>query len=94
MIVTLFSLIALTASAQHSTSDTLYWVVETNTNNPSYSVVRFYDQRNFLVHEVRLDGAYINVRIPKHRKKLDQLLKGYMDRTIATSKKNKSKRSI
>ncbi len=94
MIISLFSFMALTVSAQHTTSVNLYWVVETNIYYPRNSVVRFYDQRNFLVHEVKLDGVHIDIRVPRHKKKLDQLLKDYTDRAIVTSNRNKSRRSI
>ncbi|MBA4057305.1 MAG: hypothetical protein C0490_21505 [Marivirga sp.] len=95
IIVTVILLcITWAASAQHVKANTLYWVVETNINNPSYSVVKFYDRDNFLMHEVRLHGVYIDIRMPKHKKKLDQLLKDYTERVVASSKRNKSKRSI
>ena len=94
MIASIFLLLTFAVSAQQANSDTLYWVVETNINNPSYSVVKFYDRRNFLVHEVKLDGVYIDVRIPRHKRKLDQLLKAYTERVVTSSKRNKSKRSI
>lgn len=86
--------ITFAAPAQHLKSDPLYWVVETNKNNPSYSIVKFYDRFDLLVHEVRLDGVYIDIRVSKQKKKLDQLLKNYTDRIVASSRRNKSKRSI
>jgi len=71
-----------------------YWVVETNAQDKSYSIVRFYDQANLLVHEVKLDNIHLDVRKHKYQRKLNQLLKDYQDRVTTTSKKHKSKRSI
>lgn len=82
------------AHAQQTKSSQLYWVVETNIHYRNYSIVRFYDQHNVQVHEVKIDGVYINIRKPKQKRKLYQLLKEYNERMIASSKKNKSKRSI
>lgn len=85
-------LITVSAFSQHGKS--LYWVVETNTQNKNYSVVRFYDQNNLLVHEVTMDHVRIDITKPKHQRKLNQLLKNYQDRVTSTSKRNKSKPSI
>ena len=94
----LFSALALlatnTAFAQQAPTSPVYWVVETNPKNTSYSIVRFYDAGNALVHEVTIDGVYINIKKAKHRKKLDLLLKQYNDRGTTASKKNRSRRSI
>lgn len=85
-------LITVSAFSQHEKS--LYWVVETNTQDKNYSVVRFYDNNNLLVHEVTMDHVRIDVTKPKHQRKLNQLLKNYQDRVASTSKRNKSRRSI
>jgi hypothetical protein len=42
--------------------------------------VRFYNQENQKVHEVTLMGVYIDIRVPKQRRKLDQLLKEHIER--------------
>jgi hypothetical protein len=62
-----------------------YWVVETNINQKNFSVVRLYDNENKLVHEVRMDGVYFDVERPRHRKMLDQLLKGRYERAETTA---------
>lgn len=65
----------------------LFWVVETNKHYRSYSIVRFYDHNNVQVHEVKINGVFINIRKQKQRRKLDQLLKLYNERLIISSKK-------
>jgi hypothetical protein len=66
-----------TASAQDVKVIPAYWVVETNVNQKNFSIVRMYDDQHNLIHEVRMEGIYLNVGKTKHRKMLDQLLKGY-----------------
>jgi hypothetical protein len=87
-------LVADGAHSQQTTSAELYWVVETNIRYRNYSIVRFYNQNDVQVHEVKINGVYINIRKPKQKRKLDQLVKEYNERMIASSKKNKSKPSI
>ena len=73
--------------------DSLYWVVETNIRYPNYTIVHFYNYRNVKVHEVRLEGIYIDIRNPRQRKKLDVLMKQFNDRTAA-SKRRRAKNTI
>jgi hypothetical protein len=54
-----------------------YWVVETNVQQRNFSIVRLYDSRNMLVHEVKMDGVYFDVSKANHRKKLNEMIKGY-----------------
>jgi hypothetical protein len=88
------AILTITVSAFSQQDKSLYWVVETNTQIKNYSVVRFYNHNNQLVHEVAMDHVRIDVTKPKHLRKLNQLLKNYQDRVASTSKRNKSKRSI
>lgn len=88
------AILTITVSAFSQQDKSLYWVVETNTQIKNYSVVRFYNHDNQLVHEVGMDHVRIDVAKPRHQRKLNQLLKNYQDRVASTSKRNKSKRSI
>lgn len=88
------AILTVTVSAFSQQDKSLYWVVETNTQIKNYSVVRFYNLDNQLVHEVAMDHVRIDITKPKHQRKLNQLLKNYQDRVASTSKRNKSKRSI
>jgi hypothetical protein len=81
LVVASFSTIVET-SAQTTTFDSLYWVVETNIHNPSYTIVRFYNYNNLMVHEVRLEGIYLDICKPKQRKKLDSLMKEYSQKVV------------
>ena len=79
---------------QAQSVDSVYWVVETNIHNPTFTIVHFYNYRNVKVHEVRMQGVYIDIRNPKHRKKLDLLMKQYHERTLTTSKRKKVRNTI
>lgn len=95
VLLSAFAMLTLTTVfAQQAPTSPVYWVVETNPKHTSYSIVRFYDASNALVHEVTIDGVYININKAKHKKKLDLLLKQYNDRGAVASKKNRSRRSI
>ena len=74
--------------------DSVYWVVETNLRNPSFTIVHFYNYKNVKVHEVRMQGVYLDISNPKHRKKLDLLVKEYHERTLTLSKRKKVKTTI
>jgi hypothetical protein len=88
------AILMITVSAFSQQEKSLYWVVETNAQNKNFSVVRFYDHNNLLVHEVTMDHVRIDITKLKHQRRLNQLLKNYQDRVASTSKRNKSKRSI
>ena len=79
---------------QAQSFDSVYWVVETNLRNPTYTIVHFYNYRNIKVHEVRMQGVHIDIRNPKHRKKLDLLMKQYHERTLTMSKRKKVRNTI
>ena len=66
--------------------DSLYWVVETNLRDRSFSIVRIYNTKNTKVYEVRLQGEYIDISNPKHRKKLDLILRQIQERTASTKR--------
>jgi hypothetical protein len=68
---------AASGAAAQRRPDPLYWVVEANVKCRNYSVIRFYDSNNVLIHEVKQTGTYIDVRKRRQRKKLDHLLKAY-----------------
>ena len=79
---------------QAQSIDSVYWVVETNVRNPTFTIVHFYNYSNVKVHEVRLQGMYLDIRNPKHRKKLDLLMKQYYERTLIWSKRKKVRNTI
>ncbi len=93
ILITAVLLLMATGIKAQQWSSPLYWVVETNTFYRGYSIVRFYDHKNILVHEVKIHGVNIDIRIPKHKRKLDELLKGYTERQVTASKR-KSKRLL
>ena len=95
-ILSFLLLITLALQAQIKGSPT-YWVVETNINQKNFSIVRLYDSSNNLVHEVKMEGVYFDATRSKHRKMLDQLLKGKFQLAETTArrivKESRNKRS-
>ena len=70
-----------------------YWVVESNKNSPDHSLVKIYDQRNELVHEVRVETK-LDITNRKARKALSQMIKRYSAREAAAGKKTRSRISV
>jgi hypothetical protein len=83
-----------TGMSQHTGQGESFWVVETHSRDTIYSVVRFFDYGNRLLHEIRIDNVVIDIRIKKNRKHLDQLLSDYTIRTSRSAKKLKPKMSV
>ena len=80
--------------AQAQSADSLYWVIETNIYNPTFTIVHFYNYRNVKVHEVRMQGVYMDIRNSKQRKKLDLLVKQYHERLLTSSKRKRARNTI
>ncbi len=80
--------------SQDTKSPELYWVVETNIHYRTYSIVRFYNTENIKVHEVKIMGVYLDVRVPKQKRILDQLAKEYLERASSSAEKTQSKHTI
>jgi len=90
-----FAMIASTAGmSQKAAIDDTYWVVETNNRDTVYSVVRFFDGNNNLLHEVKLDNIAIDIRQKKNRRRLDQLLTSYKMRSSSSAKKLRPRTSV
>ena len=88
-------MIASTAGmSQKAASDDTYWVVETNNRDTVYSIVRFFDGNNNLLHEVKLDNIAIDIRHKKSRRRLDQLLTSYKMRSSSSAKKLRPRTSV
>jgi hypothetical protein len=69
--------LCVAASAQAVKVIPAYWVVETNVKHKNFSIVRMYDDQHNLIHEVTMKGVYLNVNKVRHRRMLDELVKGY-----------------
>lgn len=77
LLLALFAGLLIQAGAQDVKVVPAYWVVETNLRQKNFSIVRLYDNQNRLVHQVKMDGIYFDVTKAKHRKKLNEMIKGY-----------------
>jgi hypothetical protein len=56
-------------------SDGGYWVIEANTQTKDFTIIRFYDALHHLLYEEKLEGSYLDITKPKHRKMLNKSLK-------------------
>ncbi|MEJ1239118.1 hypothetical protein WBG78_13365 [Chryseolinea sp. T2] len=93
--IAVLAMITSTAGmGQHAAMSGEYWVVENHTRDSVYSIVRFYDANNALMHEVKIDNLTVDIRQKKQRKHLDQLLNDYKTRTSRGLKKIRSKTSV
>jgi len=88
-----FVIVWISVMSQQVSTGTEYWVVETHGRDSVYSIVRFYNGNNNLLHEVRIENVVINIQQRKYRKRLDQLLSVYQMRTSSSAKKVRSKLS-
>ncbi|MGC3945909.1 MAG: hypothetical protein QM762_15525 [Chryseolinea sp.] len=94
-LIIVLALITSTAGMSQQTSlNEEYWVVETHTHDSVYSVVRFFDGNNALMHEFRIDNIALDIHQKKQRKRLDQLLSDFKTRTARSAKKIRSRTSI
>lgn len=82
-----FLLVIVTGVHAQVKTTAAYWVVETNIHERNFSIVRLYDTANKLVHEVKMDGVYFDVARPRHRKMLNQLLRGSFECAEITANK-------
>src|ERR1700761_661452 len=89
LILTLVAGSLATTVAQDVKVIPAYWVVETNIKQKNFSIVRMYDDRHNLIHEVKMEGIYLNVNRAKHRKMLNELVKGYYPVTAGNTTKSK-----
>jgi len=86
----LFSLSCLVAFTlegygQSQNAQQLYWVVESNIHYRDCTIVRFYNQDNDEVYQVKVMGVSIDIQRPRQKEKLDQLLNEVAVRVVANS---------
>lgn len=80
--------------SQQASAGEEYWVVETHSKDSIYSIVRFFDGSDALMHEVRINNVAVDIHQRKQRKRLDQLLMDYKLRAARSVKKIRSKMSV
>ncbi len=83
-------MIAAAASAQ-TTADN-YWVVEGNVNTRDYTLIRFYDRGNKLIHEETLQGKFLDITRKKNVKALNKKLRDFEEKNLSVKKTNRRNR--
>lgn len=62
------------AATPYTTSDTGYWVVESNILSKDFTVIKFYDSQHRLMYEEKLEGVYLDIKKRRHVKMLNNTL--------------------
>ncbi|HET8861573.1 hypothetical protein [Marivirga sp.] len=73
------SLVLSASSFAKPKNSGFYWVIETNMNDKSYTIVRFYNANHDLVNEKVIEGYFMSVRKAKDRRKLNRSLKNFTE---------------
>ena len=89
LICILFWIDGANAQGPSSNRAGLYWVVESNIRDRSYTIVRIYNSENAKIYEVRLRGEYIDIKNPRHRLKLDMIVRQVNERTSSAKQQKK-----
>lgn len=97
-ITLLFSFSTITVFAQNEEEERLtpvlipkwvsengFWVVETNINNPSSSILYFYNNEKVLVYKEKVEGVVINIK----KRGIKMRLKKVLDQSIVAYEKRK-----
>lgn len=88
LLIMIFASCAVIAKGQTPKGE-LYWVVESNHDMPDFSIVKIYDAKDILVHEVKLNTR-IDITKRRHRKTLVQIVKDQSTRLSAGIKREPS----
>jgi len=89
-----FLVYSIFAMAQQDIQVPVYWVVETNVYQKNFTIVKFYNVRNQLVHEITLDQFHLDISKRKHKRKVEALFKKYSPTGLTSSKKHKQRKSV
>jgi hypothetical protein len=80
--------------AQQESHVPVYWVVETNVYQKDFTILKFYNGQNQLIHEVTLDRSFLDISKGRHKRKVEALFKKYRATGLTSSKKHKQRKSI
>ena len=79
-------LLSLTISG-HSSQSQPYWVIETNSHQKDFTIVKFYNDQHVLIYEQKQVGVYFDLSKKKHVRKLNFMLQNYLTSGSPMSKK-------
>jgi hypothetical protein len=72
----------------------LYWVIETNTVKRDVWYLKFYDERDRMVHEIKIENKIIDISRRRDKRMLDDMLRRYSNSITSTGKKSKTNNQI
>ncbi len=70
-----------------------FWTVEGNTNQPDYTVIRYYDTQFALIKEEKLSGKFLDIRKRRNQKLLDKKLEDVLNKQYPITRR-KSKHPV
>lgn len=77
-LILLLSLVLASNAVAKPKAQHFYWIVETNVNDKSYSIVRFYNPEDQLVHEELVKNYYIDLNRSKDKRRLNRSLRKFV----------------
>lgn len=64
---------SLPAQVQEDAESAIIWVLETQPGESPYSIVRFFDQADTVIHETRYEGISLDIHQPQTQAMLTEL---------------------
>ena len=81
MLIALFSLGMVINDAFAKSNTIGFWTIEANDKSEKYTIVRFYDDKQNLVYEEKIEGIALSIT-PKNKKVLDKTLAMLIDKKL------------
>lgn len=79
ILIAVCSLGMLANSAFAKSTGNGFWTIEANDNKGRYTIVRFFDDKQNLIYEERIDGIVLTMT-PKNKKVLDKTLSLFVNK--------------
>lgn len=84
ILIAICSMAMLVNSAFAKGIDSGFWTIEANDKSEKYTVVRFYDDKQNLLYEEKIEGLALAIT-PKNKKILDKTLSLVMNKKLIAS---------
>jgi hypothetical protein len=85
-------MIVITASGQNVESNANYWVVEGNVKTNDFTIIRFYDSGNQLIHEETMEGKFLDITKKKNVRFLNKKLRDFDSNGLTVKKSGRKSR--
>ncbi|HWA35606.1 MAG TPA: hypothetical protein VG737_15800 [Cyclobacteriaceae bacterium] len=92
-LISLAGMMIIVMGAAAQTTSNNYWVVEGNVNTRDYTLIRFYDSANNLIHEETIQGKFLDINRKKNVKLLNKKLRDFDTKNLSVKKTNRRNRN-